>query len=79
LDKIHEDGKNTQQKIKSWYSRDFVNTKIGVLTALKFLLINTYVEALKSNFNNTINIANTALNFYKKRKPKVNRKTSEIL
>jgi hypothetical protein len=59
---------------------DFKNTKIGVLKAVKYLLINAYIEALKPKLDNTINIKINALNSEKKtgKEKRIERKNKKM-
>lgn len=45
---------------------DFANPKIGIMEAIKFVLVNAYIEALKPDLDNTINIKNATQSREKK-------------
>ncbi|MBK6546825.1 MAG: DUF748 domain-containing protein [Saprospiraceae bacterium] len=45
---------------------DFKNTEVGIWTALKYVIVNAYIEALKPNLDHTISIKNASFKSDKK-------------
>lgn len=63
---ILKNQKKDQLATKLNIEGDFVDAKISILKAIKYVLVNAYIEALKPNLDNTINIKINALNAEKK-------------